>query len=154
MKHKPHFSEDQYCFFNERFNYRAECCCSWQRNEIYLWTAATKGLLFVPHIIYYYGDSHSGMILTGENRRTWRKPRPVPICPPQIPQVLTGARTRASGIRGLRITDWAMARSRWNGKLQDVYELGIPVLKFHEKWSVCACHAKYAAIILCTHLRR
>jgi hypothetical protein len=29
------------------------------------------------------------------NRRTWRKPAPPPLCPPQIPRVLAWARTRS-----------------------------------------------------------
>jgi hypothetical protein len=49
--------------------------------------------------------NHGGMILIGENRRTRRKTS-VPRCPPQIPHGLTGARTLASAVRGLRLTAW------------------------------------------------
>jgi hypothetical protein len=38
------------------------------------------------------------------------KPVPVSLCPPQIPQRLTRAQTRASVVRGRRLTAWAMAR--------------------------------------------
>ena len=38
-------------------------------------------------------------------------PVPVPLCPPQIPHGLTRDRTRASAVRGRRLTAWAMARS-------------------------------------------
>jgi hypothetical protein len=42
---------------------------------------------------------------------------PVPLCPPQIPHGLTRARTRASAVRGQRLTAWVMARpylrSKW-----------------------------------------
>jgi hypothetical protein len=38
------------------------------------------------------------------------KPVPVPICPPQIPHALNRARTRASAVRGRRLTTWSMAR--------------------------------------------
>jgi hypothetical protein len=38
------------------------------------------------------------------------KPVPVPLCPPQIPHGLTRDRTRASAVRGWRLTVWAMAR--------------------------------------------
>jgi hypothetical protein len=34
----------------------------------------------------------------------------VPLCPPQIPHGLTRNRTRASAVRGRRLTAWAMAR--------------------------------------------
>jgi hypothetical protein len=39
-----------------------------------------------------------------------RKPVPVPLCPRQIPHGLTRDRTRASAVRGRRLTAWAMAR--------------------------------------------
>jgi hypothetical protein len=50
--------------------------------------------------------------------RNWRrktevlaeKTVPVPLCPPQIPHRLTRNRTRASAVRGRRLTAWAMAR--------------------------------------------
>jgi hypothetical protein len=35
---------------------------------------------------------------------------PVPLCPPQTPHGLTPARTRASAVKGQRLTAWAMAR--------------------------------------------
>jgi hypothetical protein len=35
------------------------------------------------------------------------KPVPVPLCPPQIPHGLTWERTRASAVRGRRLTTWA-----------------------------------------------
>jgi hypothetical protein len=38
------------------------------------------------------------------------KPVPVPLCPPQIPYGLTRAWTRASAVRGRRLTAWDMAR--------------------------------------------
>jgi hypothetical protein len=34
-------------------------------------------------------ESHGGMLLTGENRRTRRKSVPVPLCPPQNQHGLT-----------------------------------------------------------------
>jgi hypothetical protein len=55
-------------------------------------------------------ERDDGMILTGENRRTRRKTCPVPLCPPQIPHGLTRERTRASAVRGRRLTTWAKAR--------------------------------------------
>jgi hypothetical protein len=50
------------------------------------------------------------MKLTGENRQRGEKPVPVPRCPPQTPHELTRDRTRASAVRGRRLTAWAMAR--------------------------------------------
>jgi hypothetical protein len=38
------------------------------------------------------------------NRSTWRKPAPVPLCPPQIPHHLTRARTRAAVEGSRRLT--------------------------------------------------
>jgi hypothetical protein len=39
-----------------------------------------------------------------------KKPVPVPLCPPQIPQEPTRDRTRASAVGGRRLTAWAMAQ--------------------------------------------
>jgi hypothetical protein len=44
------------------------------------------------------------MKLTGENRQLGEKPVPVPLCPPQISHRLTRDRTRASAVRGRRLT--------------------------------------------------
>jgi hypothetical protein len=44
------------------------------------------------------------------NQSTWRKPAPVPLCPPQIPYDLTWDRTRAAKVGSRRLTAWAMAR--------------------------------------------
>jgi hypothetical protein len=38
------------------------------------------------------------------NRITWRKPAPVPLCPPQIPHDLSRARTRAAAVGSRRLT--------------------------------------------------
>jgi hypothetical protein len=45
------------------------------------------------------------MKLTGENRSTRKeKPAPVALCPQQIPHGLTRDQTRASAVRGRRLT--------------------------------------------------
>jgi hypothetical protein len=49
---------------------------------------------------------------TGENRQLGEKPVPVPLCPPQTPHGLARDRTRASTVRGRRLTAWAMARPK------------------------------------------
>jgi hypothetical protein len=46
----------------------------------------------------------------GKTEGLGEKPVPVTLCPPQIPHALTRARTRASAVRGRRLTTWAMAR--------------------------------------------
>jgi hypothetical protein len=46
----------------------------------------------------------------GKTEVLGEKPVPVPLCPPQIPHKLTWDRTRASAVRGQRLTAWAMAR--------------------------------------------
>jgi hypothetical protein len=38
-----------------------------------LFTAATTGPIFYPQMIYERAESHCGMILTEEDRRTWRE---------------------------------------------------------------------------------
>jgi hypothetical protein len=52
------------------------------------------------------------MELTGKNRSIGEKPVPGPLCPPQIPHGLAWDRTRASAVRGRRLTAWAMARTK------------------------------------------
>jgi hypothetical protein len=44
------------------------------------------------------------------NWSTWRKPAPVPLCPPQIPHDQTRARTWAAAVGSQQLTAWAMAR--------------------------------------------
>jgi hypothetical protein len=40
---------------------------------------------------------------------TWRKPAPVPLCPPKIPHDLTWARTWAATLGSQQLIAWAMA---------------------------------------------
>jgi hypothetical protein len=51
-----------------------------------------------------------GMRIGTGNRRTLRKPTPVPLCPPQIPHDLTWARSRAPAVGSSLLTAWAMVR--------------------------------------------
>jgi hypothetical protein len=48
----------------------------------------------------------------GKKKELREEPVRVSLCPPQIPHGMTGARTRASGVRGRRLTAWAMALPR------------------------------------------
>jgi hypothetical protein len=53
-----------------------------------------------------------GMRISRGNRSSRRKPAPVPLCPPQIPNDLTWDRARAAAVGSRRLTAWAMARHR------------------------------------------
>jgi hypothetical protein len=50
---------------------------------------------------YDYGEI-GGMIGRG-NRSTWRKPTPMPLCPPQTPHAVR-TRTRAAAVGSQRLT--------------------------------------------------
>jgi hypothetical protein len=57
-----------------------------------------------------YDDGEFGGMMTGRgNRRTRRKPAPMPLCPPQIPHAAR-SRTRAAAVGIQRLTTWATAR--------------------------------------------
>jgi hypothetical protein len=64
-----------------------------------LGTAATIGLMCQPQMIDDCDCGAGGGMRIGRgNRSTWRKPVPVPPCPPQIPHDMIGARTRAAAV--------------------------------------------------------
>jgi hypothetical protein len=68
------------------------------------------GLLFIPQVTYECGEPR----WNDTNRETeerWERSAPVPLCPLQILQILTLARSRASALRGWRLTAQAMVRS-------------------------------------------
>jgi hypothetical protein len=62
-------------------------------------TKATTGLLHQSQMMMDDDECEaiSGMIGRG-NQRTWKKPAPVPLRPPQIPHDLTWPRTRAAAM--------------------------------------------------------
>jgi hypothetical protein len=68
------------------------------------------GLLFIPQIIYWHGRPRWNDIDRTKAKNTERQLSRVPLCTPQFLYGLPLARTRASGVRGRRITAWAMAR--------------------------------------------
>jgi hypothetical protein len=70
-----------------------------------LGTAANTGLLYQPQMIDN-GDCGAigGIKIDRGNRSTRRKPAPVPLCPPQIPNDLHRARTRAAVVRNQKPT--------------------------------------------------
>jgi hypothetical protein len=60
----------------------------------------------IPQMIHEWIWSSSGLILTGENQRIWRKPVPVPLCPSQIPHGLACAWTHTAAVRSQQLTAW------------------------------------------------
>jgi hypothetical protein len=68
------------------------------------------GLLFIPQIIYEYGEPWWNDIDSEKPNKFGEKPVPVPLCPPQISHGLTREQTRASAVKGQRLTVWATAR--------------------------------------------
>jgi hypothetical protein len=54
----------------------------------------------------------------GKPEALGEKPVPVPLCPPQIPHGLTRHRTRASEVKGWRLTAWTIARPCPTGYLR------------------------------------
>jgi hypothetical protein len=62
------------------------------------------GLLYQPRMIDDECEAVGGM------RIGWRKPAPVPLCPPQIPLDLTWAWTWAAMEGSQWLTTWTMAR--------------------------------------------
>jgi len=76
---------------------------------------------------YEFGERLWNDIDRGKTEELVDKPVPVPFCPPQIPHGLTRSRTRASAVRGRRLTTWAMTRPTvWvTGRdLHDIFLLG------------------------------
>jgi hypothetical protein len=67
------------------------------------------GLLYQPEMIED-GDCRAigGRRIGRGNLSTWRKPTPVPLCPPQIPHDLTWVRTPAPEMGSRRLTAWTM----------------------------------------------
>jgi hypothetical protein len=75
-------------------------------------------LVLRPLLVYLYqpqviddGDCGAigGMKIGTGNRSTWRKPPPVPLCPPQIPHEQTQAGTWVAVVGSQWQTAWAMA---------------------------------------------
>jgi hypothetical protein len=67
-----------------------------------LGTAATNRPS-VPTLGDYDDGEIGGMMIGRGNRSTWRKPAPVPLCPPQTLHALR-ARTRAAAVGSQRLT--------------------------------------------------
>jgi hypothetical protein len=74
---------------HENFKVQHECTIlffysQWCETES-LGIAATTGLLYQPQMIGDGDCEETGLKFGRENRHTWRKPAPAPLCPPQIP---------------------------------------------------------------------
>jgi hypothetical protein len=71
----------------------------------YIISEPTSDLLYQPRIMMDDGECGAvGGIIGSGNRSTRRKPAPVRLCPPQIPDYLTRARTRAAAVGRHRLT--------------------------------------------------
>jgi hypothetical protein len=79
---------------------------------VYLVRRPLTGLFYHPLMIDDDDECGTvgGMRISRGNRGTRRKPVPVPLCPPQIPQDLTWARSRAAAEGSRRLTGWTVAR--------------------------------------------
>jgi hypothetical protein len=86
-----------------------------------LGTAATTGLLSQSKKIDDFDcGAIGGMRICRGNRRTRRKPAPLPLCPPWIPHDLPRAPTRAVAVGSQRLTAWALARLRMSEWVRDL----------------------------------
>jgi hypothetical protein len=73
------------------------------------WMRTYVSILRIPQMIWVWRATVE-WYWQGKTEELGDKPVPVPLCPPQIPHWLIRARTRASAVRGRRLTTWAMAR--------------------------------------------
>jgi hypothetical protein len=87
------------------------------------------------------------MWISGLIWSTWRKPAPVPLCPPQTPHDLTWAWTWATVVGSLRLTVWAMSWPRqavtrllWRGFVRIC--IGLLLLLYLEFCLFCDCTSK------------
>jgi hypothetical protein len=69
------------------------------RREIVSEMQPPTGLLFVPQMIYEYGEPWWNNIAR-KTEEVGDKPVPVPLYPPQVPHELTWVQTRASIMKG------------------------------------------------------
>jgi hypothetical protein len=63
------------------------------------------GLVFIPLVIYEYGEPRRNDIDRGETGKIAEKPIPVTFSSPQIAHGLKRARTRASKVRSQRLKE-------------------------------------------------
>jgi hypothetical protein len=78
-----------------------------------------------------------GMKIGRGNRSTWRKPAPMPLCPPQIPHDLT----RAAAVGNRRLTAWAMARPSMEFNPNFTSAVDCNVCHKRKLWNSNCCHS-------------
>jgi hypothetical protein len=81
----------------------------WGRSSTQAWMPTYVSILRIPQMIRVWRETVE-WYWQGKTEELGKKPVPVPLCPPQIPHGLTRTRTRASAVRGRRLTNWALAR--------------------------------------------
>jgi hypothetical protein len=81
----------------------------WGRSSTQAWMPTYVSILRIPQMIWVWRATVE-WYWQGKTEKLGEKPVSVPLCPPQIPHGLTRAQTRASAVRGQRLTTWAMAR--------------------------------------------
>jgi hypothetical protein len=81
----------------------------WGGSSTQAWMPTYVSILRIPQMIWVCRPTVE-WYWQGKAEELWEKPLPVPLCPPEIPHGLTRARTRASAVRGRRLTTWAMSR--------------------------------------------
>jgi hypothetical protein len=84
----------------------------WGGSSTLAWMPTYVSILRIPQMIWLWRATVE-WYWQGKTEELVEKPVPVPLFPPQIPYGLTRARTRASAVRGRRLTTWAMARSHF-----------------------------------------
>jgi hypothetical protein len=86
--------------------YFSFCSCQWGETVSELRPLTV--LLFIPQMIYESAAPRRNNIGRKKNKELREKPVPVSLCPPYISHGLTKARTRASAMRGQRLTALSM----------------------------------------------
>jgi hypothetical protein len=81
----------------------------WGGSSTQTWMPTYVSILRIPQMILVWRATVE-WYWQEKTEELGEKPVPVPLCPPQISHRLTRARTRASTVRGRRLTTWAMVR--------------------------------------------
>jgi hypothetical protein len=79
----------------------------WGGSSTQAWMPTYVSILRIPQMIWIWRATVE-WYWQGKIEELGEKPVPVQLCPPQIPHGLTRARTRASAVRGRRLTTWAV----------------------------------------------
>jgi hypothetical protein len=74
---------------------------AWMPTDVSIWRIPQMIWVWRATVEWYW---------QGKTEELGEKSVPVPLCPPQIPHVLTRAQTRASAVTGRWLTTWAMPR--------------------------------------------